>query len=157
MIREHILYDLNYLKIFLLCFVLWPRVFIINVLNAAEKNVVVMKCSIICQLNSTYFAVVQILYFLGDFRSSSSIGCSEGHVAVLNYNSGFIYFSFLLYRFLPHVFWGSVVWCIYIKLLCLLDRLILLYIMSLFLSRIFLYSSVYFNTYLKGHFCFLKN
>ena len=121
------------------------------------KNVLVMKCSMICQLNPTYFAVVQILYFLGDFRSSSSIGCSEGHVAVLNYNSGFIYFSFLLYQFLPHVFWGSVVWFIYIRLLCLLHGLILLYIMSLFLSRIFLYSEVYFNTCLKSHLRFLKN
>lgn len=49
------------------------------------------------QLDHVADCVFQIFYVLADFLTCSSISWSEEGVEVLNYNCGFIYFSFQLY------------------------------------------------------------
>lgn len=51
---------------------------------------------------------------------------TERNIEVSNSTHWFLYFSFQFYNFLLHIFYSSVIWCIYSGLLCSLGRLIFL-------------------------------
>ena len=60
--------------------------------------------------------IVEFLCIPADFLFCFSINCQERSVYVFTYNYGRAKFSFHYSRLLPHVFYSSVVCCMYVDL-----------------------------------------